>query len=140
MRKLFLLLFALLMFVQPVFSANWEQYDKKEYIDSDSIRPNLDISGEIIPYEFTYWTKLLNDGSQYYKGIEQKFNKKVWYKLQQEIINCQKRTLALKSLIIYDTNSQVIFSLEKQFYEIEPISVVPDSVGEFLYNTICEKN
>lgn len=139
MKKIVILLFTLMIFMQPVFSATWEQFTEKSYIDVESIRPNLDILGEKIPGEFVFWTKNLNNGKNYFKDREKEYNKKIWYILNQEIVNCPKRTLAIKSVIIYDTNSNVIDSTDFQHY-LSPQSVVPESVGEILYNGICGNN
>lgn len=137
MKKLFLICTIMFFAIQPVFSANWKQFIEKSYIDIDSIKPNIDILGEPIPSEYTYWTKELNDGREYFTDMEKYYNKKVWYVLNKEFVNCNKKTMGLQARIIYDLKAQPINSLEISSYEQKANSVVPDSVGELLYNIIC---
>ena len=65
------------------------------------------------------------------------YNKKVWYTLNREIVSCSQKTLTLKVMVIYDLKNNPIDSIEVPSYAMQPSSVVPDSIGELILNSIC---
>ena len=58
--------------ILPTFATNWVQVGNKYYIDIDTIEPYVDDSGHVAPNQYSYWTKVLNDGSDFYKRQEKK--------------------------------------------------------------------
>lgn len=122
--------------VLPVFSADWRQITEKSYVDFDSVKATSDRSGKSDDVAFIFWIKDLNDGSDYFKDMEKYYNKKIWYVLDQHIVNCTQKTIATRSSTRYDLKSQVIDTKDNRYYETHDI--IPDSLGDLYYEVICE--
>ena len=70
-----------------VFAADWVQIDEKTYLDSSSVHQyqySLDNRNDRI---YSVWLKLLNDGTQIWKEIENDAGKKIWYSLDLDVLN-----------------------------------------------------
>lgn len=113
MKKILLLFCICLGFLLPVFAANWEQIDDKLYIDTDSIERYSERYETEGTRRFSFWIKSLNDGSSYFTKMEKAYGKKVWYTLSRDIVDCNEKTIANKSIVVYDLKSQVIDSNEE---------------------------
>lgn len=137
MKKIVFLIVAIVVTFAPVFARNWVEVAKKVYIDADSVEPYIDEFNRQKPSEYIYWSKNLNNGSPSYKDWEKNYNKKVWYTLNREIVSCSQKTLTLKVMVIYDLKNNPIDSIEVPSYAMQPSSVVPDSIGELILNSIC---
>lgn len=119
--KKFLLLLALLLMSMPAYATYWYEYSHKSYIDLDSLKKNNNIA--------FVWVKILNDGN--YEPIN---NKKVWFTQNSMYIDLKNKQTALKDVYYYDLNNKVIDSYT--FDKTQWNTIVPDSMGEDLYNII----
>lgn len=137
--KRFLLLTLFLLLILPVYGASWLEISNKTYIDIDSISNYIDDNDGIHLRQKIYWRKILNDGSNLFKNFEKEHNKKVWYIMTQEIINIDKKTICSKTIIFYDLKEKVLDSFTIPDCMMSWESIVPDTLGETLYNAITEK-
>lgn len=137
MKKILLLFYICFGFILPVCAANWEQIGDKLYIDTDSIEHYSEKYSSEDTKRFSFWIKSLNDGSSYFTKMEKTYGKKVWYTLSRDIVDCNEKTIANKSVVVYDLKSQVIDSYEAILYSGSWNSIVPDSIGELYYYNIC---
>ncbi len=137
MKRILFIFFVFFNFAVPVFAANWKQMGDKLYIDADSIEHYFEKYGSDGTKKFSFWIKNLNDKSSHFTRMEKSYGKKVWYILSRNIINCDEKMIANKSIIAYDLKSQVIDSYEETLYAGSWNSIVPDSVGELYYTHIC---
>lgn len=138
MKKILLLFCICFDFILPAFATNWEQIGDKIYIDADSIERYSERYETEDTKKFSFWIKSLNDGSSYFAKMEKAYGKKVWYTLSRDIVDCNEKTIANKSIVVYDLKSQVIDSYESILYSGSWNSIVPDSVGELYYYGICK--
>lgn len=116
--------------------SNWVQVGEKVYIDTNSIRKE-----ENSISKYSYWYKWLNDKSELFSLGEKSFpDKKIWYILQQEIIDCEKKQATVKSHYTYDINNFVLFTETYPEYKQNWMSIPPDSFLDLCYNYICNKN
>lgn len=60
------------------------------------------------------------------------------YTIAEERVSCQNRTLKVKNGYIYDKDNDFVNSFSGS--TLEDTSVVPDSLGDFVYNTACGLN
>ncbi len=137
MKKCFLLPL-LVLFVLPVSATTWEQIDTKRYIDLDSIEKYNDKYDSRKSEIYSFWIKSLNDESQYFTDFEKDYNKKVWYTMTRNLINCDNKTITPKAIIFYDLSHRVIKNFELPAYSLEWHSIIPDSIGEDYYYGICK--
>ena len=123
-------LFVLFLSSLSVMASSWIKVEDKIYVDAESI--------EQVHYRsdwYSLWIKHLNDGSKYYKDIEKKYGKKIWYDLSLFLFDCRDKTYTVKSTVLYDTAGGFIDSYDGNGY---PDSVVvPDTMGEFYHNIAC---
>lgn len=137
MKKILVLLF-LLSFALPVCAANWKQIAEKEYVDLDSIEKYTDVYNSRNNNIYSFWIKSLNDKTSFFTDYEKSYNKKIWYKMTRNLIDCKNKTITLKSITIYDLKRQVIDTYEVPDYAIKWNSIIPDSVGEGYYYGVCQ--
>ena len=118
-----------LFFIQlTVHAADWKEIYQKNYIDVNSIMWEKNT--------VSFWMKSLNPGN--WEPIN---NKKIWYNKDNVLIDCKKRRLAIKSVVTYDLNQNVINSFEEQNeILLQWNSIVPETNGEILYETFCTPN
>ena len=125
MKNVLIFLF-LLIFSLSCFASNWEQIGEKDWIDLSSWSQNGNIRSA--------WVKSLNPGDWDLRN-----NKKIFYKLIYYHADCRKRQLGATNVVVYDLKGNVIdninFDLKFVEYAMEP--VIPDSVGESLYDVLC---
>ncbi len=137
MKKILLVLYFCFNLTLSVFATDWKQIDDKLYIDIDSIESYSERYETGNTRKFSFWIKSLNDSSSYFTKIEKAYNKKIWYLLSKNIVDCNEKMIANKSFVIYDLKSQVIDSNEEYIYPGSWNSIVPDSIGELYYSNIC---
>jgi hypothetical protein len=120
MKKLLLLL-ALLFLSMPAYATYWYEYSHKAYVDLDSLKKDKNTA--------FVWVKLLNDGN-----INPVNNKKVWFTKNSIYIDLKNKRTALKDLYYYDLNNNVIetYTFDKIKWDV----IVPDSMGEYLYQIV----
>ena len=140
MKKFFVLISLLLFFVTPVFSATWIQLGDKLYIDKDSISTYIDDYDSSKTEQKTFWIKQLNNGNYNFKKLEKTFNKKVWYVMYQWIVNTKNNTQSIKTTVCYDLKNGVIDYYTIPDFMLTWNRIVPDTLGELLYNLISDKN
>jgi len=133
-----LLLTILFLFVSvPVFAADWVQLDTKLYADAGSIRKYNGYYTYNRPILYTVWLKWLNDKSNIWKEMETNAGKKLWYNMQLAVVDCENNEFAIRSVSYYDLTGNVVGKLSSEYSYFEWNSVVPDSVGETIYNFTC---
>lgn len=135
MRKIILcaLLYIFMQNGMAFAAPNWVKLNDKLYVDINSIRKEGNSDSK-----YSFWYKWLNDNSEVFKLGEKAFpNKKIWYVLKQEIIDCENVLIATKSIYTYDTNGNTINLLTFQNYEIKWYSIPPDSFLDVAYHNIC---
>lgn len=137
MKKILVLLFFLL-FTLPVCAANWKQIDDKKYVDLDSIEKYTDRYDSRKNEIYSFWIKSLNDKSSLFTDLEKQYNKKIWYQMTRNLVDCKNKTISLKSITTYDLNGYTIETFETPDYSIKWTSIVPDSIGEGYYYGICQ--
>lgn len=103
-------------------AANWVEYGYKTYIDLSSWSRN----GNYV----SAWVKRLNTGDW-----ELVNNKKVWYSIEYIEAACSTRKLSINSAVKYDLKGNVISS--DDFGSTYFHKVIPDSIGEDLYYSLC---
>lgn len=131
----FLILFlSIIVFVMPVFAANWKEIAPKRYIDVNSYQH---LQNPLYPNRYAFWEKNLNDGAKHFKDIEKQEGKKVWYVLTRLGVDCNNKSLTILDSIYYDLSRQVILSQNYSIYSGWN-SIVPESFGDFYYHIICQ--
>lgn len=142
MRKRIFVLVVLCLVVLPVFAANWKQIGETEYIDVSSIKPYNDP----YPYEkakynrneVEFWLKTLNDKSYYFTKFERYYNKKMWYKVNKTIIDCNNKTIARKSTYLYDTQGNAVLEPASSDLLLERLDIAPETKSELYYKYVCK--
>ena len=136
MKTKLLLLFTLLSIsALPVFAINQISCADKIYVDSDNIAPYYDILENQVKREYTYWLKVLNDQSDSFKSLEKDFNKKIWYYLSYNKISCKTRTISSINMYFYDLKNNPIETFNLSYEQ--PSAIVPGSVSDFIYQSVC---
>ena len=129
--KLNFLKFILIMvlLVNPAF-AEWEKVGSDTYVDLNRISKYNKIYGQ--NYIYSVWTKSLDISS-----AEKLFGKRISYRLNMNLVNCQTRETAMKSFTIYENPNNVIWSGTEKDSELEWFPIVPNSIGQTIYNHVC---
>ncbi len=90
----------------------------------------------LYPNRYAFWEKYLNDGTKYFKDIEKRKGKKVWYVLNRWGVDCNNNLVNILDTIYYDLSRQVIASYNYSIYSGWN-SVVPETWGDLYYHMIC---
>ncbi len=136
MKKFLIILLLTIATVLPTFATNWVQVGDKTYIDIDTIEPFVNDYGQVIPNQYSYWEKTLNNGD--FKKLEKQYNKKIWYMLSKNVIDLKRKTSAIKFSVLYDLKENSIDPLEIMSSLMNWQSIVPNTVGELKYMIIKE--
>lgn len=91
--------------------------------------------------EYNFWLKttyskdaLAKERKMYFDELKNNDYSQFSYTLHKKGIRCDKEQTKTISIVDYDTNGAVIFSGDlNSYYE----DVIPESVGETIYNWIC---
>lgn len=134
--KKFVLIILFVFFALSAYSADWVEISEKTYIDKDTLRTYVDEYSHSHSEQIVFWRKSLNDGSEYFKNIEKEYNKKVWYTMVQEIANTKNRTMCIKSIAYYDLKGNPFFNSDIRDYALQWQSIIPNSYGEYIYNSL----
>lgn len=127
MKKFISIMFFTLISFLPVYAADWKEIQPKNYIDVSSITWKKDT--------VSFWMKLLNPGSW-----EKMNDKKVWYAKDYVLVDCKNKKIAFQSSIYYGLKEEVLASYEvDNEYLLEWQRVVPESNGDFWYQTFCQQ-
>ena len=141
MKKIFIL-FIIVFIAYPVSAADWKQIEDKSYIDVSSIKqyndPDTYSKKQYNRNEKEFWIKSLNDKSSYYTDWEVTYNKKIWYQISKNIIDCNNRTIATKSLAIYDIEGNIIDNYDVEHILLNRKDIIPETRGEDWYNIVCK--
>lgn len=62
------------------------------------------------------------------------------YRLTLYDFDCSERRLQLIQNVLYNSLGKNVFSYEKEDWEDDWSDVIPDTLGEFFLNTICDEN
>lgn len=136
MKKILLVFGIMIFLLQPVFGANWIQVDKKRYFDTASLANFNNVFG-YFNGRYSFWEKVLNDKSTLFINAEKIAGKKIWYSLQNIVIDCNNKQVALRSYIIYDLSGNVIHSEDFQDMLLQWYNIAPETIGDTYYNWIC---
>ncbi len=126
-----IILWSVLLFAVPAYATNWVEVASGTYIDIDSIKRNVS-QGELITI---YWVKDLNRRAK----IEELLNKKTSKVIHKEVTYCGRRINIILESYVYDEQDSLIRSYT--FYDVGTLnhrSIVPDSVGEAIYDFVCK--
>lgn len=83
----------------------------------------------------TEWVK--QTGNISYFDDEKEILLKDGHQLSLYMYDCEKRRSKLIVGIVYDSKGAVKMSLEREHYQVDWITVIPDSVGESLLEYAC---
>lgn len=137
MKKILPVCLALIISILPAFCANWEPLDENTYIDISRIENYP--GGHKTKSLYSFWAKKLNDGSSYFTRLEKSYDKKIGYTLSKHIMDCKGRTITDEStVVIYDSNSQIINTLKNPVYSFSVNYITPNSTEELYYNCVCK--
>lgn len=134
-KNLFLVFTALLTITLSVFAADWVQIYEKIYLDASSLSSYNYYANYNNDKLYSIWGKMLNDGKQNWKVLENYSGKKAWYNKTQWIVNCSKNEIAVKSTVWYDLKEDIIGNYDSNYLDWK--SVTPETVGEGIYHTVC---
>ncbi len=95
-RNIFLVFVMILIMSCCTLAAYWVQIDEKIYLHAFSLSPYNHHSNFDKDRLYSIWSKELNNGTEYWKNIEKKLGKKIWYDKTLNIVNCTKREIAKK--------------------------------------------
>ena len=129
-KRILTIIVTLLIGIPNAFAANWVQFDEKQYIDTESI---LNESHSKYYNIYSVWTKSLNNGSEDYKNLEAILKKKIWYTMDKQTLDCDRKTMHHNDTLIYDLQNNAIYTDQPN----SVLSIVPESNGEILYNYVC---
>ncbi len=135
MKKIIFLII-LLAIDMPSFASNWVQFGEKTYVDTESIELYKTEYGDIKFGKYSFWIKDLNDKSTRFNDLEKLLKKKIWYKMENYIMDCNAKNMAMNQVIIYGLQNDVLDSYNHIYLNYEKI--VPDSNGEVWYYLICK--
>ena len=138
MKKIFIIFLLTIATILPTFATCWVQTGEKSYIDVDTIEPFVDDYGRVVPNQYSFWVKYLNNGSQGWGNDEKILNKKIWYMLSKGVIDINRKAIATKFYAYYDLKGRSINSEEIQSILMEWHSIIPNSVGDYEYEIIKE--
>lgn len=130
-KKLFFVFIIISVVTCCVYAADWKRMDRKMYLDASSITP----CGQYGDKTFSVWSKWMNNGSDSWKRLEKNKGKKLTYKKVQNIVDCENKKLAVKSMVLYDAKENAAGRYEKN--KLEWYSVVPETMGEDIYSYVC---
>ena len=136
MKKIFIILLLTIATILPTFATNWVQTGDKSYIDTDTIEPFVDDYGRVVPNQYSFWVKILNLDSQSWRDAEKRLNKKILYIMDKEVIDVNRKTIAVKFRVYYDLKDRPIDSWEEQSILMKWRSIIPDTVGDYVYEII----
>lgn len=122
MKKNIYLILCCLFFGLSASAANWIEIENKVYLDLSTWEYKNGYSN--------VWVKLLNTGE--WKPIN---NQRVWYDIQRWQIDCTNHRLKINSSVTYGLKKQVLDSANIGSLWL---NIVPDSVGESVYNYVCK--
>lgn len=135
MKKI-VFLFVLLLVSMPSFASNWFQLDEKNYIDLESIEQYKNQWGENQYGKYSFWLKSLNDKSARFTDVEKVLKKKIWYQMQNFVVDCNQKSIGLNEFVTYDVQNNVLGDYNHSY--IDYMKIVPDSRGESWYYLICK--
>lgn len=139
MKKILLVFGIMIFLLQPVFGVNWTQMSNKRYIDLDSVQKFND-SYDYNFNKYIFWEKYLNDKSNIFTNAKKLYGKKIWYSLNYIIINCENKTITVKSYTDYDLSGNVLGSNTYQDILLNWDPIAPETIGDDYYNFICKPN
>ena len=122
MIKKLILLLTIMLFANPCNASNWVEFSYKSYFDLESLQGDNGIA--------TVWTKMLNTGN-----INPINGKKVWFETSKLTINCNNKMVKAQDYAVYDIDGNILYSEHSNNYHFE--GIIPDSVGDQLYNAVC---
>lgn len=132
--KKFFLLFAINILCLPAFATNWYQIGEKRYVDTGSI---MVFRSSFSSGVYTFWEKLLNDNSDFFKNVEDTEGTKVWYVLIRWAIDCNNANFSILEALPYDLNKKPLKGYKENGLMLNWQSIPPDTVMDNYYNWIC---
>ena len=135
MKKVFFVLIAFFMLNLQSFATTWVQVGDHEFIDKDNINYYTDDQGNTRFEQKAYWMKTTNR-DEVYELVEKRFEKTISYVVTQRIMDTNRKSTTIKSIIYYDEQGYPIMSYAKKDFELTWDAVVPNTNGEFWYELV----
>ncbi len=110
---------------------DWRKVEIETYIDIESIR----LIGENI---FECWVKTTK-GSYAFDNIQKKYNQKLGYQLCKYLIDCTNGEFAIKGIILYSNDGQIIEQGNLNIMEVEWTQIPPDSLANNIFGIVTGK-
>lgn len=137
MKKFLIICLVLFGTILPSFAVHWVEHTRDMFIDTDSITPYVDKYGHKVPYQFTYFEKMLNKGDTL-KEDERTYNKKIAYTIFVIVIDIKRKVTAIKGFTTYDLEDKPVYIVdETDSMEWEAIDFF--SVDGLLYKELRAK-
>ena len=134
MKKILMILLLTIATILPTYATNWVQVGQKVYMDIDTIEPFIDDYGHVVPNQYLFWRKTLNDGN--FKALEKTLNKKIWYSLSKCVVDINRKSWATKFFVIYDLKDKPITQEEYNSALMDWQSIIPNTVGDLELYTV----
>ena len=119
----------------PVLASNWEQISDGIFVDRNSIKS--------CSYKYSSYEKFsclwVKDVQPDKKALHEILNKKLnepSYVLNYHIINHSKKQFAIKSMVFYDENGNVIYTITNEDCMLGWHDIIPDTYSEIFYNIV----
>lgn len=110
---------------------DWRKIEIGTYIDIE----NMEQIGENI---FECWIKS-EKGSYVFENTQRKYNIKIGYQLCKYLINCSSREFAIKGIILYSKDGQIIEQGNLNIMEVEWTQIPPDSLVNNILDIVTGK-
>lgn len=125
---------ALAVATSPALAQDWLHVSDTDLFDVYIRTANVDAS---MPGEYRFWFKGVVKGAP--RLVDQENPKSPKYKsyVQYTRVVCASREMASISSLYYDQHGRNIREFKGSPYVLSP--VVPDSIGEFLLNFVCQQ-
>lgn len=134
MKKYFFTLTLLILVILPTFAADWFEIYPKIYMDNATYTYNNQTK------RAKMWVKKLNSVDSKIENIN---GKKVWYWKTYYEFSCTEQQFRILSSVYYDLQQNVLDNYDSPYNDFSTFgwnNVVPDSIGEVLYQTACKPN
>lgn len=133
MKKYLVLLILFLFISLPTQASTWIRIADNEYIDKDNIKTYIDDNNKKHKGQKVFWTKTINNNDNLFPSIQKTLNKKISYVMAQQIVDLQRESITLKSVIVYAEDGEVIETYTNNDCELNWNSIAPNTNSALLY-------
>lgn len=139
MKKYLILLILFLFISVPTQAVTWIKIADNEYIDKDNIKTYIDDNNKKHKEQKVFWTKTINKNDNLFPNVQKTLDKRIGYVMAQQIIDFQRESITLKSVIVYDDDEKVIETYTNNDCALNWNSIAPNTNSAFLYNIVQNK-